>query len=65
MHKLYSENLYKGKNSMTAQMLGVLAFFIEHGAFQANSDYVSLIIQALIKILDSSSDEYKPGNLCV
>lgn len=55
-----------GQNFVTVQLLGVLAFLIEHDAFKETADLnivLPLVIQHLIKILDSSSDRYKPGDL--
>ena len=63
MYKLYSGEEYKRKNSITAQMLGVLVFLVEYGAYQWNATELPLILHKLVKILDGSSDEYTPGNL--
>lgn len=57
MHVLYAGDDFKGRNSILAQMLGVLAFLIDYGA--ANG--VSEIVCILIGILDGNTDEGLPG----
>ena len=61
MHVLYAGEEYKGRNSITAQILGVLAFFVDYGAF-TNRNEIQSILNVLIQILDGRTDEYLPGN---
>ena len=60
MHVLYTGEEYKGRNSILAQVLGVLVFLIGYGVYNTHND-VSQIIHLLIKIIDGNSDEYPSG----
>ena len=60
MHVLYMGKEYKGRNSILAQVLGILVFLIEYGIYNTDND-VSQIIPLLIKIIDGKSDECPSG----
>ena len=60
MHVLYTGEMYKGRNSILAQVLGVLVFLIGYGVYNTDDD-VSQIIHLLIKIIDGKSDECLSG----
>ena len=60
MHVLYTGEEYKGRNSILAQVLGVLVFLIGYGVYNTDND-VSQIVHILIKILDGKSDECTSG----
>ena len=57
---MYAGEDFKGRNSITAQILGVLAFLIDYGAY-TKLDSVPQILSSLVKILDGSTDEAFPG----
>ena len=58
MHVLYTGEEYKGRNSILAQVLGVLVFLIGYGVYNTDND-VSQIVHILIKILNGKSDEFE------
>ena len=60
MHVLYMGKEYKGRNSILAQVLGVLVFLIGYGVYNTDND-VSQIVHLLIKIIDGKSDEHPFG----
>lgn len=57
MHILYAGNDFKGRNSILAQILGVVAFLVNYGVFQADSQ----IDHLLLNMLDGQTDEGLPG----
>ena len=46
---------------MSAQILGVLAFLIDYGAY-TKLESVPEVLHSLVKILDGGTDKAYPGN---
>lgn len=55
MHLLYTGDDYKGRNSILAQVLGILAFLVDYGVYNTD-DEVLEIVHLLISIINSKSD---------
>jgi inositol 1,4,5-triphosphate receptor type 1 len=53
---------YKDRNSIIAQMLGVLVFLIDYGFYHNKETKAKEMINILIKILDGSTDSYDRPN---
>uniref|UniRef100_A0A1X7V711 Ion transport domain-containing protein n=1 Tax=Amphimedon queenslandica TaxID=400682 RepID=A0A1X7V711_AMPQE len=62
MHLLYTGDDYKGRNSILAQVLGILAFLVDYGVYNTD-DEVLEIVYLLISIIDSKSDANSLGNV--
>ena len=60
MHLLYTGEDYKGRNSILAQVLGILAFLVDYGVYDTD-DEVLEIVNLLISIIDGKSDANSLG----
>jgi inositol 1,4,5-triphosphate receptor type 1 len=61
MHVLYFAEEFKGRNSIIAQVLGVLIYLIDYGVYSINGTKALQIINNLIKILDTTTDIHSSG----
>ena len=59
-HVLYTGDDYKGRNSIIAQILGILAFLVDYGVYNTD-DEVLKIVNLLISIIDGKSDVNPSG----
>ncbi|XP_019860702.1 PREDICTED: uncharacterized protein LOC109589022 [Amphimedon queenslandica] len=62
MHVLYTGDDYKGRNSIIAQVLGILVFLVGYGAYNTD-DEVLKIINILISIINGRSDVDSLGKI--